>query len=213
MKHWLWNRWLQIKTKGVKIQPNVVVAKHVQLEPHVRIQRGAIVGADRIGAYTYINSFVLLDKNVKSVGRFCSIAFNAKIGLGGHPMTWASTHAFAYEPRYGFHKGHSLFSGSKGDTYIGNDVWIGTNATILAGVTIGDGAIIGANALVREDVEPYAIVVGTPAKTIKKRFDDQTIQSLQKLQWWNWPSDKIKQNLELFQSEEGVQELLKKFAE
>lgn len=77
---------------------------------------------------------------------------------------------------------------------IGNDVWIGYESLILAGVTIGDGAIIGTRAVVTKDVPPYTIVGGVPAKPIRKRFNDETIQYLQKVRWWDWPEEKIKAN-------------------
>ena len=86
---------------------------------------------------------------------------------------------------------------SKGDTVIGNDVWIGNGATIMQGVKIGDGAIIGTNSLVTKDVEPYTIVGGNPAKEIRKRFDDETIQILLALKWWDWDVQKITDNLEV----------------
>ena len=84
----------------------------------------------------------------------------------------------------------------KGDTIIGNDVWIGMEAVIMPGVKIGDGAIIGARSVVVKDVEPYTIVGGNPAKPLKKRFSDSTIETLQDIQWWNWPVEKVESNLE-----------------
>lgn len=89
---------------------------------------------------------------------------------------------------------------SKGDTVIGNDVWIGNSATIMQGVKIGDGAIIGTNSLVTKDVEPYTIVGRNPAKEIRKRFDDDTIQILLALKWWDWDVQKITDNLEAITS-------------
>lgn len=80
----------------------------------------------------------------------------------------------------------------KKDTVIGHDVWIGYDATIMPGVTIGDGAIIGTRAVVTKDVAPYEIVGGNPAKVIRKRYDEDTIVFLLKLQWWNWPIETIK---------------------
>ena len=68
--------------------------------------------------------------------------------------------------------------------------------TVLPGVRIGDGAIVGANAVVAKDVPPYHIVGGNPARVIRKRFDDETIAHLLRLRWWDWPAEKITQNLD-----------------
>lgn len=89
---------------------------------------------------------------------------------------------------------------NKGDIVIGNDVWIGFEAVILSGVTIGDGAIIGTRAVVTKDVPPYTIVGGIPAKPIRKRFSDDVMSELLKLQWWNWPENRVKQNIDAIQS-------------
>ena len=79
----------------------------------------------------------------------------------------------------------------KGNTVIGNDVWIGQNAVVLPGVHIGDGAIIGANSIVGSDVDPYTIVVGNPAKPLRKRFDDDLIGLLLKFKWWDKSIEEI----------------------
>ena len=84
---------------------------------------------------------------------------------------------------------------SKGDVVIGNDVWIGRKAVILSGVTIGDGAVVGTMAVVTSNVEPYTIVAGNPARPVRKRFDDSTIQNLLQLRWWDWPTEKVKENV------------------
>ena len=91
----------------------------------------------------------------------------------------------------------SLDVNSKGDTVIGKDVWIGNSTTIMQGIKIGCGAIIGTNSLVTKDVEPCTGVCGNPAKEIRKRFDDQTIQLLLALKWWDWDVQKITDNLEV----------------
>jgi Acetyltransferase (isoleucine patch superfamily) len=89
---------------------------------------------------------------------------------------------------------------NKGDIVIGNDVWIGYEAVILSGVTIGDGAIIGARAVVTKDMPPYTIVSGVPTKPICKRFDEDTVLELLRLKWWDWPEERIRQNLSAIQS-------------
>ena len=85
----------------------------------------------------------------------------------------------------------------KGDTVIGNDVWIGFDVTLMPGVKIGDGAIIGSKSVVTKDVAPYSIVGGNPAKEIRKRFEASQIEYLLELQWWDWPLEKITENLEM----------------
>lgn len=89
---------------------------------------------------------------------------------------------------------------NKGDIVIGNDVWIGFEAVIMAGVTIGDGAVIGARALVTKDIPPYTIVGGVPAKPIKKRFSEKTIETLLQIRWWDWSKEKIQKHIPAIQS-------------
>jgi acetyltransferase-like isoleucine patch superfamily enzyme len=115
------------------------------------------------------------------IGNFCSISNGVIIFLGNeHRTDWITTYPFN-----AVLKGFENFEGhpsTKGDVLIRNDVWIGMNATILSGVTIGGGAVIGANSLVAKDVEPYTIVAGNPARPIRKRFDQQTIDKL-RIKW------------------------------
>ena len=87
---------------------------------------------------------------------------------------------------------------TKGDVLIGNDVWIGEDVFILSGVTIGDGCCIGAKSIVTKSLPPYTICVGSPCKPIKKRFPDDIINLLLKIQWWNWDKSKIKSNSKFF---------------
>lgn len=136
------------------------------------------------------------------VGKYCSIADNVKILLGGeHRVDWVTTYPFSFLwPKVAGHiPGHPK---TKGDVIIGNDVWIGMGAFILSGVTIGDGAVVGANALVTKNVPPYAIVGGNPAKIIKYRFDEYTIQKLLKIAWWNWSEKKISAAMPLLLSDD-----------
>jgi serine acetyltransferase len=86
---------------------------------------------------------------------------------------------------------------TKGDVLIGNDVWIATESIIMSGVNIGDGAVIGARAVVTKNVPPYTIVAGNPAVVVKQRFDDNTINQLLEIKWWNWDESRIKKALPL----------------
>lgn len=125
------------------------------------------------------------------IGRFCTIAEGVAILLGGeHRVDWITTHPVNILFGTKRVSGHPR---SKGDVIIGSDVWIGTGALILSGVTIGDGAVISARSVVTEDVTPYSIVAGNPAKHITFRFSDSVIDDLKKIAWWNWPLSKIEE--------------------
>lgn len=133
------------------------------------------------------------------IGRFCSIASDVTIILGNeHRPDWVTTYPFnRILDEFNELKGHPA---TKGNVTIGNDVWIGYHVLILSGVTIGDGAVVGAGSVVTKDIEPYAIVAGNPAKLIRKRFDEKTINMLLKIQWWNWSLQRIKENVPLMLS-------------
>ena len=96
---------------------------------------------------------------------------------------------------------------------IGNDVWIGQNVTLLPGVHVGDGCIIGTNAVVGGDIPPYSVVVDNPAKIIRKRFDDEMIELLEKLQWWNLSEKQIQKIIPILSCGDinYVKEQIKKF--
>ncbi len=127
------------------------------------------------------------------IGKFCQIASGVEFVMNGanHQMNAVST--FPFYTLEGWTMNVPKFSDMpiKGDIVIGNDVWIGQNATILPGVHIGDGAIIGANSVVGGDVSPYTIVVGNPAKKIRKRFDEELIVLLLKFKWWDKSIEEI----------------------
>lgn len=125
------------------------------------------------------------------IGNYCSFAEDVWIVFGGYHRTdWVTTYPFSI-----------LFDGAestvglptaKGDVVIGNDVWVCTGAMIMAGVTIGNGAVIAARSVVTKDVPSYTVVAGNPAKPVKKRFSDDIIEGLERIQWWTWPVEKIR---------------------
>lgn len=135
------------------------------------------------------------------LGKFCQIATGVRFIMNGanHAMSGISTYTF------------KVFGGdwkekdpmnvvSRGDTIIGNDVWIGNSATIMQGVEVGDGVIIGSNSTVTKSVAPYTIVGGNPAREIRRRFNEETIEFLLKLKWWDWSVEKITEHLDLITS-------------
>lgn len=148
------------------------------------------------------------------IGKFCQIASGVEFVMNGanHQMNAVST--FPFYTLEGWKQTPPTRNDLpiKGDTIIGNDVWIGQNATILPGVHIGDGAIIGANSIVGSNVEPYTIVVGNPAKALRKRFDEELIDIMEKLKWWDKSIEEINNLIPLLTNSnlEYVKEQLKK---
>ena len=127
------------------------------------------------------------------IGKFCQIAAGVEFVMNGanHQMNAATTFPFYTLEGWNMAPPKPSDLHLKGDVVIGNDVWIGQNAVILPGAHIGDGAIIGANSVVGGAVEPYAIVIGNPARVLRKRFDDELIDLLLKFRWWDKTVEEI----------------------
>ena len=133
------------------------------------------------------------------IGKFCALARGVKFIMNdaNHKISGFSTYPF-----YIFGNGWEKVTPQdselsfKGDTIVGNDVWIGYDSVIMPGVKIGDGAIVAAKSIVVNNVPPYTIVGGNPAKIIRQRFTDEIINTLLEIAWWNWDIKKISANLE-----------------
>lgn len=141
---------------------------------------------------------------VLTIGAFCSFAQGTEVLLGGeHRADFVTTYRFgAYPPfdeRYRRVAGDAV---ARGDVTIGNDVWIGHGCLILSGVTIGDGAVVGAGSVVRQDVPPYATVLGNPARVAGFRFTPEQIEALLRIRWWDWSDDRIVASLDLMMSDD-----------
>lgn len=133
------------------------------------------------------------------IGKFCAIAKDVKFIMNGanHKISGFSTYPFQIFGN-GWEKvmpeeGELPY---KGDTEIGNDVWIGYESTIMPGINIGSGAIIASKSVVTQDVPAYSVVGGNPARIIKYRFDEATINTLLQIAWWDWSAELITQNLD-----------------
>ena len=152
-------------------------------------------------ANSNINDFSSIGRNStvinSEVGKYCSVSWNVTIGATSHDYTKISSHAFPYIRRFGFVNFNKRIITK---TKVGNDVWLGANAIILPGLTIGDGAVIAAGAVVTKDVPPYSIMAGIPAKVIKSRFDEETVNRLMDLKWWDLSHEVLKSNIELWQN-------------
>lgn len=127
------------------------------------------------------------------IGKFCQIAAGVEFVMNGanHQMNAVTTFPFYTLEGWDMSPPEKHDLPLKGDTVIGSDVWVGQNTVILPGVHIGDGAIIGADSVVGSDIAPYTVVVGNPARPLRKRFDDELIALLLDFKWWDRPIDEI----------------------
>ena len=170
-----------------------------EIEPPVRISETRIFHDFSMGAFSYVSGGFLYHTHI---GRYSSLSNGLHIGQGNHPIDWLSTHPFQYQPgifdvneNFEFkneydadrqaHVENAVLERPR-PTRIGNDSWIAHGVYIKNGVTIGDGAVVGARSVVTKDIPPYAIVVGSPTKIIKFRFDDLLVERLLRLQWWRF---------------------------
>ena len=185
----LMNRY---RFKGAIIDPGCCIDRKAEVMPNVHVLAKSTINNSHIKQYTYIGKNCIIQNT--AIGSFCSIANDVLIGLGKHPIDAFSTSTIFYRTNNTFSiqlvKSNSPFKEYE-FIDIGNDVWIGARSVILDGVKIGNGAVIAANSVVTKDVPPYAVVGGSPAKIIKYRFSEEKINKLLLLKWWEWPLEKI----------------------
>lgn len=180
-----------IVLRNCKFDGNNAVGDHTYIS-HISLGYGSY-----IGAYSEFSNCV--------IGKYSSIGNYVRIISATHPTDMVSTYPAFYSDifRVSYVKQSKFIEHIKTkngyECEIGNDVWIGDNVLIKGGVTIGDGAIIAMGSIVLQDVAPYSIVGGVPAKEIRKRFDSNTIRELMTIKWWDLPDEWIKTHIEAFE--------------
>jgi hypothetical protein len=159
------------------------------------IGRWSRIVESTIGDYTYDDGDVSI--YYSEIGKFCSIANRVRINPGNHPPDRVTQHHLTYRRKqFGLDSrdDEEFFDWRKAHPcVIGHDVWIGHAAVVLPGVRIGTGAVVGACAVVTKDVEPYQVVVGVPARPMRKRFPDDVIRRILATEWWNWSRTELEE--------------------
>lgn len=175
--------------KNVVKNPNIIVGEYTYYDD--------INGAENFESHVTHHYDFIGDKLI--IGKFCAIAKGIEFIMNGanHRINSITTYPFNIMGN-GWEKSAPYLSELKlkGDTIVGNDVWIGQNVTVLPAVHIGDGAIIGANSVVAKDIPPYSVAVGNPCEVKRKRFDEDLIEYLLQIKWWDWDAEKIFKNME-----------------
>ena len=175
--------------KNVIKNPNIIVGEYTYYDD--------INGAENFESHVTHHYDFIGDKLI--IGKFCAIAKGIEFIMNGanHRINSITTYPFNIMGN-GWEKSAPSLTDLKlkGDTIVGNDVWIGQNVTVMPAVHIGDGAIIGANSIVAKDIPPYSVAVGNPCEVKRKRFDEDLIEYLLQIKWWDWNSEKIFKNME-----------------
>lgn len=166
--------------------------KRLSCGKNVSINSAKIYSKTYIGDFTHVGDINIKGNEDVTIGKFCAIGYDVKIFTSDHIYTKIALQSLLYRKYFGIQ--NNINKGVK----VGNDVWIGDNVTILPGVIIGDGAIIGVGSIVTKNIEPYTINAGVPSKKIGDRFSPEVRNKIMKIEWWNWPIEKIIKNRSLF---------------
>jgi len=196
-----WFSEIRSKLELKKLRKKVILAENSDPGKHTRWGYNC-----HLGEFSYIRGGEVYPNTY--IGKYCSISTNVTLGALQHSLTRLTTAArfLGYAKKIRSEIETSQKKASKYETIIEHDVWIGVNAVIMSGLKINVGAVIGAGAVVTRDVPPYAIVGGVPAKIIRYRFDEETIQQLIELNWWNIAPQKIA-NVTLSDIHKAIEEI------
>lgn len=185
-----------LKYRGTMVSPfsflsSVQLGENVGIRPLVKMERCSIGKCSSMGTLSAAYD--------SEIGNFCSIGRECYIGGAKHPLDRVSSSCCFYLKEN--YTGKCYYENDydwRTHTVIGNDVWLGARVIVMGGVTISDGAVIGAGSIVTKDVGPYEVWAGNPAKFIKKRFDDETIDKILRSQWWNWSDERLEREGHMF---------------
>lgn len=182
---------------------NPPAINHSEIDKTARCDIGCNVSYSKMGRYSYLGEYTSL--SMVEVGNFTSISSGCTIGGGSHPINWV-----AMSPVFqgiGIGRVRKKFANHEFEThqktYIGSDVWIGGDCLIKGGIKIADGAVIGMGSVVTHDVGPYEMWAGNPARMIRKRFDEDIIDSLLSIRWWNWKDEMLEERSDLMNDVEA----------
>ncbi len=185
------------------------------IHPTASVENAYLHGWTEVGARSSIiestlgdYSYVTNDCEIiyTEIAKFCSIAAHCRINPGNHPLQRAALHHFTYRSNL-FDLGEddaAFFDWRRSfPVSLGNDVWLGHGAIVMPGITIGDGAVVGAGAVVSRDVAPFMIVAGVPAVVVRPRFPQWVMDALQRIRWWDWSHEVLKERMADFRSLEA----------
>ncbi|ACS87211.1 DapH/DapD/GlmU-related protein [Musicola paradisiaca] len=184
-----------------------VNAFHIELGRWTAVAERTILNHVTLGDYSYIMNDC--DLMFTQIGKFTSIASHVRVNPSNHPWWRPTLHHFTYRPgKYQMRDNPAAVDSDifewrqQDEVVIGHDVWIGHGAIVLPGVSIGNGAIVGAGSVVTKPVPAWTLVVGNPARILRPRFADESVaEKLEQLQWWDWPDEKLRDNLPWFQQD------------
>jgi len=162
----------------------------------VYLPRDSILDAKKItiGDYTRINGKIqIIASGEATIGKYCAIGRDVLIITSNHVVFRASVQLVLYLRMFKYDNVET-----RGAVEIGSDVWIGDRVVMVPGAKIRDGCVIGAGSVVTKEIPPYSIAVGVPAKVIRSRFPENTVEQLLKIKWWDWEEERIKRNRDFF---------------